>query len=174
MNLRKRAIVWVRVMADRDIEGIEMATKLEANVVVNRPIEHVFAFLAAPENHTKFVPGLLEFKQTSPGPLWQVGAQIQGVRRLLGRRTSIRYELAEYEPNKKLGLMAFMGPSRFKGTYLLDPVRDATKVTFSLEFEIRGLMRLAQRFLVRMGKTSGTESLDNLKRMLENVGTSAR
>ena len=57
---------------------------------------------------------------------------------------------------------------------MLDPVRGATKVTFRLELEIRGLMRLAQLFLVRMGKTSGAESLDNLKKMLENVGTATR
>jgi carbon monoxide dehydrogenase subunit G len=55
-----------------------MANRLEATILINKPAEDVFTFLHNPDNHPKFVPGMLEFKKTSPGPIERVGTSVQG------------------------------------------------------------------------------------------------
>ena len=45
-----------------------MAGRFEATVVVDRPIDEVFAFLADGENDPKFSPRVLEINKTSEGP----------------------------------------------------------------------------------------------------------
>ena len=91
-----------------------MTNRLEATILINRPAEDVFAFLNIPENHPKFVPGMLEFKKTSPGPLGQVGATIRGVRQFLGQRMELPYEITEYEPGNRLGMKGAMARSPSK------------------------------------------------------------
>jgi carbon monoxide dehydrogenase subunit G len=147
-----------------------MANRLEATILINRPAEDVFAFLNNPDNHPKFVPGMLEFKKTSPGPLDRVGATIRGVRRFLGRRMELPYEITEYEPGNRLGMKGAMGPIAFRDGYILDPAGDRTRVKFWLEPTLKGLMKLAQPFVVWQGKIHAHETLTNLKRALEKAG----
>ena len=144
--------------------------KLEASVLIDRSAEDIFAFLNVPENHPKFVPGMLEFKKTSPGPLGQVGATIRGVRQFLGQRMELPYEITEYEPGNRLGMKGAMGPITFKDGYVLDPVDNSTRVKFWLELTLTGLMKLARPILVLQGKTHADETLANLKKVLEKVG----
>ena len=44
-----------------------MAGRFEATVVIDRPIEEVFAFLADGENDPKFSPRVLEIAKTTMG-----------------------------------------------------------------------------------------------------------
>jgi len=147
-----------------------MANRLEATILINRPAEDIFAFLSIPENHPKFVPGMLEFKMTSSGPLGRVGATIRGVRQFLGQKMELPYEITEYEPGNRLGMKGALGPITFKDGYVLDPVGNSTRVKFWLELTLTGLMQLARPILVLQGKTHAHETLANLKSTLEKAG----
>src|SRR5574341_2609245 len=146
-----------------------MANRLEATILINRPAEDIFAFLNIPENHPKFVPGMLEFKKTSPGSLGRVGATIRGVRRFLGRRMELPYEITEYEPGNRIGMKSAMGPISFRDGYVLDPVWSSTRVRFWLELTLTGLMTLIRPFVVWQGKIHADETLTNLKSALEKA-----
>ena len=147
-----------------------MANRLEATILINRPAEDIFAFLSIPENHPKFVPGMLEFKMTSSGSLGRVGATIRGVRQFLGQKMELPYEITEYEPGNRLGMKGALGPITFKDGYVLDPVGNSTRVKFWLELTLTGLMQLARPILVLQGKTHAHETLANLKSTLEKAG----
>ena len=147
-----------------------MADRLEATILIDKPAEEIFAFLNIPENHPKFVPGMLEFKKTSPGPLSRVGATIRGVRRFLGRKMELPYEITEYEPGNRLGMKGAMGPVTFKDGYVLDPMGNSTRVQFWLEPTLTGLMKIIKPFVVWQGKIHASETLANLKRALEKAG----
>jgi len=147
-----------------------MANRLEATILINRPAEDIFSFLSIPENHPKFVPGMLEFKKTSPGPLGRVGATVRGVRQFLGQKMELPYEITEYDPGSRLGMKGALGPITFKDGYVLDPVGNSTRVKFWLELTLTGLMKLARPILVLQGKTHAHETLVNLKSTLEKAG----
>ena len=147
-----------------------MANRLETTIMINRPAEDVFAFLNIPENHPKFVPGMIEFKKTSPGTLGRVGATIRGVRQFLGQRMILPYEITEYEPGNRLGMKGMMGPITFEDGYVLDSMGNSTHVKFWLELTLTGLMKMAKPFVVWQGKIHANETLTNLKRALEKAG----
>jgi carbon monoxide dehydrogenase subunit G len=147
-----------------------MASRLEVSRVVDKPVEEIFAFINIPENHTKFVPGMLEFRKTSPGPLGQVGATIQGMRRVLGQKVELPYEIIEFEQNKKLGMKGLLGPISFRDGYILDSMGSKTRITFWLEFLLNGVMNLAKPFLIPWGRLHGNETVTNLKKLLEKSG----
>jgi carbon monoxide dehydrogenase subunit G len=146
-----------------------MAERLESTILINRPAEDVFAFLNNAENHTKFVPGMIEFRKMSPGPLGQVGASVRGIRRFLGRRMELPYEITEYEPGNRLGMKGQIGPVKFRDGYVLEGMGTSTRVRFWLEPALTGLMRLAKPFVVLLGKAHAIETLTNLKKALETA-----
>ena len=143
-------------------------TRLEASVLINKSPEDIFAFFSVPENHAKFIPGMLEFKKTSAGPLGQVGATARGVRRDFGKKTEVLYEITEYQPNNQLGMKGVMGPIHFEDGYVLEPQGSSTRVKFWLELTLNGLAKLAQPFVALIGKTHAYETLANLKNQLES------
>jgi len=151
-----------------------MANRLEATILINRPAEDIFTFLKNPENHPKFVPGMLECKKTSPGPFEQIGTSVQGVRRFLGRRMELPYEITEYQRGGRLGMKGAMGPITFRDGYILESMGPNTRVKFWLEFMLTGVtseavlwMKIARPFLAVVGKTHAHETLANLKKALE-------
>ena len=144
-----------------------MASRLEATILINRPAEDIFTFLNNPDNHPKFVPGMLEFNKTSPGPLGQVGATVQGVRRFLGRKMELPYEITEYQRGTRLGMKGAMGPITFKDGYVLESMGPSTRVKFWLELTLTGVMKLARPFIAVIGRTHANETLTNLKKALE-------
>jgi len=148
-------------------------SRIEASVLVRRPLSEVFAFLASPGNHAAFVPGMLQFQQTSPGAFGQVGARARGLRRVLGRRVGLPYEVIEFQPGASLALEGSLGPLTFRDGYVLQTEGEATRVQFWLEPSLRGLMRLAQPFVTLIGRAHATETLANLKRSLEGAPRSA-
>lgn len=144
-----------------------MTSRIEETVLINRPVEDIFTFLNLPENHPKFVPGMLEFKKTSPGPLGQVGATVRGVRQFLGRRMELPYEITEYEPNNRLAMKGAMGPVTFRDGYVLESLGPSTRVKFWLELTLTGVMILVRPFLAIIGRIHANETLTNLKKALE-------
>jgi carbon monoxide dehydrogenase subunit G len=144
-----------------------MANRLEATILIDKPANDVFTFLHNPDNHPKFVPGMLEFKKDSPGPIDRVGTSIRGVRTFLGRRMELPYEITEYQPDSCLGMQGAMGPLTFRDGYILEALGPRTRVKFWLEPTLTGLMKLARPFIALVGKTHAHETLTNLKKALE-------
>ena len=62
-------------------------TKIERSIVINRPVEEVFAAYTNLENHPKWHPGILEAVKTPDGPIgvgttWRIARKVLGVQRL--------------------------------------------------------------------------------------------
>lgn len=144
-----------------------MANRLEATILIDKPTNDVFTFLNHPDNHPKFVPGMLEFNKSSPGPIQRVGTLIKGVRRFLGIRMELPYEITEYEQNCRLGMKGAMGPLTFMDGYVLESMGTGTRVKFWLEPTLMGVMKLARPFIEWIGRTHAQETLVNLKRAME-------
>jgi carbon monoxide dehydrogenase subunit G len=144
-----------------------MANRLEATILINKPAEDIFTFLHNPDNHPKFVPGMLEFKKSSPGPIEQVGTSVRGVRRFLGRRMELPYEITEYQRGARLGMKGALGPITFMDGYVLEALGPTTRVKFWLELTLTGVMKLARPFIAFVGKTHAQETLENLKKALD-------
>ena len=78
-----------------------MAGRFEATVVIDRPIEEVFAFLADGENDPKFSPRVLEIAKTTDGPPG-VGTVYASTVKDAGVKTKREFKLTEFEPPTRI------------------------------------------------------------------------
>jgi len=140
--------------------------KVEHSVVINRPIEEVFAFVSDIEKMTQWIGDAQEVKNISAGPLG-VGTTFTIVGGFLGRRFELNQEVTEYEPNRKLGWKSTSGPvpSEFEGTF--ESVAGGTKFNFILVGEVGGFFKIAEPLLRRMLRRQYETNAANLKDLLE-------
>ena len=78
-----------------------MAGRFEATVVIDRPIEEVFAFLADGENDPKFSPRVLEIAKTTDGPPG-MGTMYESTVKDAGMKTQREFKLTEFEPPTRI------------------------------------------------------------------------
>ena len=78
-----------------------MAGRFEATVVIDRPIEEVFAFLADGENDPKFSPRVLEIAKTTDGPPG-VGTVYASMVKDAGVKTKREFEITEFAPPTRI------------------------------------------------------------------------
>jgi uncharacterized protein YndB with AHSA1/START domain len=111
---------------------------VEREVLVDRPAEEVFDFLADVRNEERWNPNVVRIKSESAGPL-SVGGSFEGVYRRGGR---MRFELVEaIRPSR----LVFHGGGRqmtLVATLELERAGSASCVRMKGEMEPRGLMRM--------------------------------
>ena len=141
-------------------------TKLEQSVVINRPIEEVFAFVSDFEKSPQWMAELVEAKQTSAGSLG-VGTTLSGVAQPLGRRAESTQEVTEYKPNRRFAIKSTSGPVASEDAYTFESVAGGTKVTRVVEAELGGFFKLAEPLIVRMMGRQFETNFAHLKDLLE-------
>jgi uncharacterized protein YndB with AHSA1/START domain len=141
-------------------------TKLESNVLINRPIEEVFAFMTDVEKMSQWMAELVEAKQTSGG-LVGGGTTLSAVANPLGRRAESTQEVTEYEPNRKFAFKSTSGPAESKDEYTFESVEGGTKVIRVAEAEMSGLFKLAEPVVARMMRRQFETNFAHLKDLLE-------
>ena len=67
-------------------------TKVEQSIVINQPIEKVFAYVTDPRNNPKWQPDILD-SRVSPDEPTHVGTRVTDVRNLLGRKLELTTEV---------------------------------------------------------------------------------
>jgi uncharacterized membrane protein len=145
--------------------GVEMA-RVEASVVIDRPLEEVFAFAGNLENHTQWNSGVVEAEQTSEGPIG-VGTTFRGVDHFLRQRVEWTSEVTEYQPERRVDYTIAAGAIHLEESCTFEPVEGGTKLTVLYEGEAGGIIKLAEPIVVRMLQRQTEGNLANLKDVLE-------
>ena len=142
-------------------------THIESTVVVQRPLEEVFAFLNTAESHARFIPNMAEFRQTSPGVFGRVGARAQGLLSYFGlMKIKVLYEIIEHELDRRLAMNGRMGPILFQDGYILSQQGAGTEIQFWLDLSPTGWARLLSPFMGLIGRIHAWETLRNLRQEL--------
>ena len=135
------------------------------SLIIQRPVEAVFAFVADGENCLQWRPGVVDIRRVAGDG---VGTRYaQGVRGPMGRRISADYEITVWEPNRRLEFQTLTGPARPHGRYDFEEVDGGTRLTFSLDAQLSGLRKLLMGGAVQRTMDSEVRTLDKLKRVLE-------
>ncbi len=139
---------------------------IEQSVVINRPIEEVFAFVTDVDNESQWIGEIVEVKKTSEGSMG-VGSTYDNVVQFLGRRIVDPHVVIQYEPNRKFGFKSNSGPVQFEGVETFESVEGGTKFTFVAKGETGGLFKLAEPIVARMINRQWETNVANLKDLLE-------
>src|SRR4051794_5943029 len=118
-----------------------MAGSFEVTTVVDRPIDEVFAYLAAGENDPKFSSRVLEMRKTTDGPVG-VGTVFKSTVKDAGFKTKREIEITEFEAPAKIRWVERSKNSvvASEGGYDLSTEGDATKVRLYNVLEGRGFL----------------------------------
>ena len=128
-----------------------MAHEFSGSAVIDRPINEVFAFLAAGTNDPKFSPRVQQITQTTDGPVG-VGTVFESTVKDAGMTSTRTFELTGFEPPTKI-----RWAERSKnmitvptGGYDLEAVSDTqTRVTIHNQLEGHGFGKLILAFALR-------------------------
>jgi len=140
--------------------------KIETSIVVNRPVEEVFAVLSNVENNLKWSSGFLEAKKTSAGPIG-VGTIWRVVQKGLGQRMEGEVEVTEYESNRNCAMKSKSGPIPVEIRQTYEPVEGGTRVSVVFGAEPGGFFKLAEPLVKSMAKRGIETDLANLKDLME-------
>jgi len=141
------------------------AIEAENSVVVERPRETVFAFLADGTNDPQWRPAVVDIAREGGEGVGTVYRQ--GVKGPMGRRVAADYEITQWEPGRRIGFRAIAGPVRPEGSYDLADDGQATRVTMRLGVELQGAARLLSP-MVRRSMEAEVAALERLREALAN------
>lgn len=141
--------------------------RFETSVVVNRPIDEVWAFMLDPFNMPRIGGGRLAFRVTPPGPLG-LGSTFQGRMVILGFETRVSGAFTEWDPPRAFAISltgAGIQSASFRQTN--EATADGTKIVRMIETEPRPAFRPLWWIIGPWFRRREDAAIQNIKRLLE-------
>jgi carbon monoxide dehydrogenase subunit G len=145
-----------------------MAGRFEATVVIDRPIDEVFAFLADGENDKKFSPRVQEIAKTTDGPPG-LGTVYASTVKDAGMTTKREFKLTEFEAPTRIR-WAELSKNLVvasEGGYDLTPAGEGTQLTVFNVLEGRGAGKLIAPLALRSARKGADAFAQSIKAAVE-------
>jgi ligand-binding SRPBCC domain-containing protein len=144
---------------------------IEESVVINRPPEEVFDYVANRENLPEWSAPIQEVQKETQGSLVEEGARFTTVAKFLGRRFETPFEVSVHEPPRRHTDRSTGGPFPQEFTHIFEEVEGGgTRLTEVTDAEPGGFFRLAGPLLEIAGRRQFRADLETLKDLLEAQG----
>lgn len=144
----------------------------QRTLVINRPVEEVFAFFTDPSNEPAWRTHVKEITPTGPVG---VGSRIhQVVSGPGGRGIPADLEVTAHEAPSRYAFRVVAGPVRPVGEYRFADEHGSTAVTFSLATELTGVKKLMMSRPVQRSMDGEMAALDRAKALIEGAGGDVR
>jgi uncharacterized protein YndB with AHSA1/START domain len=145
-----------------------MAGRFEATVVIDRPIEEVFAFLADGENDPKFSPRVLEIAKTTDGPPG-VDTVYASTVKDAGMKTEREFKITAFEPPTRIRWAEASKNliTATEGGYDLAREGSGTRVTIYNVLEGHGPGKLIAPLALRAARKGADDFGKSIKRAVE-------
>lgn len=142
---------------------------VSASIIVERPVEETFAFVADARNNPLWqsISGLRETRQLPESPVG-VGTQIMETWHFMGVTAHSTCEVTEYEPSRRYARHVLSGPSPIThGTHLFEPVAEGTRWTNTALVQADGAYPVAESVLAAELKRAMEAGMAEAKALLE-------
>ncbi|MGD8751087.1 MAG: SRPBCC family protein [Anaerolineales bacterium] len=144
-------------------------SKVTAEVIINRPLEEVFAFVRDMNNHAEWQTGVLESRVTSEGGV-EVGSTYRYVTQMMGRQIQTEGQVITCDLDKGFFYRSTKAPFQIVGGYTFEKANGGTRLTQRIVADVEGFFRLAKPIVVRTTKRNLENNLLTLKDLLEALG----
>ncbi len=138
----------------------------ENMITIERPVKTVFDLILDGTKNPLWRPGVLDI-QRLPNTPDGVGARFKQGLKGPGGRIDGDYEIVRCEPNALIEFQVTAGPARPTGIYRFQPSGKSTQVTFTLDYQPKGLARLMDPMITKQMQAE-VATLSNLKAYLES------
>jgi hypothetical protein len=148
---------------------------IRGEIVIERPVEDVFDFVADERNEPRFNRQMLSAKLLTPEPI-RVGSRfVAELRMLMGRMVDMTVEFTAFERPRLLGsttrsvMRGAQRPAMLtSGTLTFDPVAEGTRMRWAWQLETPGRLKLFSPVIKWMGHRQERRIWGSLKRLLEH------
>lgn len=138
----------------------------EKSIVINCPVEEVFAFVGDQRNTPQWQSGLVEVKRLTDGPPG-IGTKHTFIRSFMGRKMEASNEYVAYEPGRVITFKTISGPVPLEASYLFESVAGGTNLTSRIAMDAKGLVSLAEPLIARSLRREMDAAFIALKELLE-------
>ncbi len=139
---------------------------VEGQIIIHRPVDEVFDFVADERNEPRFNPQMRRAEQTSAGPIG-VGTTFCAESMSRGRPVEMTITFTDYERPRRLTSSTHLSNMDIQGTLTFDPVPEGTRMRWFWELESRGMLKLMTPVVALIGRRQERSIWTGLKRYLE-------
>lgn len=104
-----------------------MTKRVEGEIVISRPVDEVFDFVADERNEPRYNPRMLHAEQTSSGPVG-LGTRFRAEMRTMGRTVGMTIEFTAFERPRRLASRTHLSNMDIEGNLSFDPVAGGTRM----------------------------------------------
>jgi hypothetical protein len=140
--------------------------RVEGDLVIERPIEEVFDFVADERNEPRYNSNMRRSEKIGEGPIG-VGTRFRAEIMSRGRPVEMLTEFTAYDRPRHLALRATLSTMEIEGSLSFEPVPEGTRMRWSWTVKPRGLLRLMAPVVGRIGRRQERAIWRGLKRLLE-------
>jgi len=137
----------------------------ENSITINKPVTTVFDFILDGANNKLWRPAVTDITPLSEKP-YGVGTAFKQGLKGPGGRIDGDYKITVCKPKVFIQFEVTAGPARPTGMYRFEPDGEGTRVTFTLDFQPKGLAKLMEP-MINQSMKSEVATLSNLKTYLE-------
>ena len=140
--------------------------RVEGEIVIYRPVEEVFDFVADERNEPRYNPLMRDAEQISEGPIGS-GTRFRTELETMGRTMPMIVEFTGYERPRRLASVTRSSMMETEGALTFESVPGGTRMRWSWDVRPRGAPRLMAPLVGVIGRRQEQRIWGNLKRLLE-------
>ena len=141
--------------------------RLQRTVETNAAPAAVFAYLSDFTTTNEWDPGTVRTVRVSGDG--GVGTTYRNTSKFLGRQTELTYEVVQHEPDSVFALRGENSSVVAHDTMTIEPSGFASRVTYTADFEFKGLGKLVAPLLTPALKKLGDDAEEGLREALSKL-----
>ena len=115
--------------------------RVEGEIIINRPVEEVFDFVADERNEPHYNPRMVRAEKISEGQIGS-GARFHTELKMAGRTMPMVVEFTDFERTRRLGSVTRSSMMETEGALTFESVPSGTRMCWSWYVRPRGAMKL--------------------------------
>ena len=124
--------------------------RIEGEIVIDRPVDVVFGYLAGQSNEPQYHPQMVRAEKTTPGPAGK-GTQFRSAAASRGRTAEMLIECTGYERPKLFAITTTMAQADIGHTLRFEPAPAGTQMRWSGQVQPKGASRLPGPLITWLG-----------------------
>ena len=143
--------------------------RVEGEIIINRPVEEVFDFVADERNEPRYNPRMIRAEQISDGPIG-VGTRFHTELKAIGRTMPMMVEFTGFERPWRLASVTHSSMMMTEGALTFEQVPTGTRMRWSWDVRPRGALLVMTPLVGGIGRRQEKGIWSSLKRLLESGG----
>ena len=140
--------------------------RIEGNIVIDRPVEVVFNYVADQSNEPQYNPRMVRAEKVTPGPVGK-GTRFRSAVSSVGRTAEMLIECTSYDRPTRLTSITTMPQADITYTLTFEPTATGTRMRWSGQVRPKGGFRLLGPLITWMGIRQEQRIWTSLKNRLE-------